>query len=954
MKKIVSFLLAVIMLLASFPVVEIDDIFPVAKVNAAQTQKAEKIYFGDINENGKHEAADARLILRYSVALESFSNRQKEIADCNADGKITAADARIALRASVGLEQTSVYENNILTNAEFLTLLMTSAGYGAVETVPYFKNVPTSHKNFEGVQAAVDWNVLDKKAAFEPDKEATVGYALELAAKIKDVPTGAKLLDGTVDKKALLTKEIAEKISEKVRDYRLKDNNEKEFESIEVKDDVTEYAKTDVKAVDSDTFTVKNDTPKAGDVFIAETADGKVARKITSVKKNNDGSYTVETVKPQMDEVFDDFSFRTSLSLDASEVGFVPAENVFIVNDPTQPQLHMADGKEKVILDSTFRLNSSDNPKLTPKLCVTTTSDYIKALNNEYVCQVDNGKELLENYNQLITGTSSDKKTLKTESVIKYDSGWGVEIGIKVSNFDLDFDFSDFWTDGDYEITLSTDIHLDGEFKGKYNSSVKLGHFPVKLGIADVFMDMNIDVYLYFNANGDVTLVGDGKIEQTYGCYDGKTDYLNNNTFNATLEANIEAEGGLKINPEVSVFGLDIAEMEIKLGVFGEAHAKATPLVEYKNVLYYYAGDFTKSPDELKRTIGICVDLDVSYPIVTVTVSAGEDAKKQIEKLKKKNPDLKIPTTHTFKICTLDKDTLLKPVRKETHIENTDKGLTAVKECTRTNYETIAHKMLGYVVDKKTGQALSGATVQLLDGKDTVITTATTDSSGNFELKFIPFGVYKIKITNKDVECIVEKEYRVDKNETNIGKVEFENNRLEATANDFSRLKELLLSNLVHTFDCETTSFGIFVTEIMFALSEVGGVYNCYFPRPEVLDSARDGADPYNLFTCYLKYPVENVKWLCENIYHLDFDENYYSQYAYVYEEYLYFTEFGYGPAEDRVEIVATDRMEDGRYKIKVKEYWNYSGRTQYLYVIADIVMIDGKRQWTFYKIYQG
>lgn len=763
MKRCTSFLLAVIMVLSAFPLGGFSDVIPVK----AAAESVEKIYRGDMNENGKLEASDARLILRNSVGLEVFTERQKAIADCNADGNITAADARSALRASVGLEQAEIFENNVLTNGEYIAMLMASAGLGSVEAKPYFKNIPATHDNFEGVQAAVDWNVLDKNAAFDPDKEATVGYALELALKIKDIPPDAKLLSGSTDKKAQLTKEIAEEIASKVKEYRNKDTAEKEFESVEVKDTVTEYKKADVKAVDSDTFTVKNDTPKKGEVFIAETENGKVARKVVSATKNPDGSYTVETQKPAMDEVFDDFSFRTSYTLDPSEVQFVPAENVFVVNDSSKPRLHMADKEEKVIVDKTFTLNSSNDPYLTPKLCVKTTSDYVKALNNEYVCQVDNGKKLLENYNQLITGTSADKKSLKTESVIKYESGWGIEVGIKLSNFNIDFDFSEFWTEGDYEITLETDVHLDGEFSGKFNSTVDLGHFPVKLGIADIFMDLNIDVYLYFDANGDVKLVGDGKIEQTYGLYDGKPDYLNNNTFNASLEANIEAEGGLKVRPEVSVLGMDIAEMEIKLGVYGEAHAKATPLVEYKDKLYYYAGDFMNTPAELKNTIGLCVDLSISYPIVTVTVSAGEDAKKQIEKI-----DKKIATTHTFNICTLDKKTLLKPVTKETHLENTDKGIAAVKDCTRTDYETLAYKITGYVVDENNGKPLTGAKVQLLDKNKKEVSTATTDASGNFELKYMILGTYTLNFINDDIDIPSDKKFVIDKNDTNIGKVE--------------------------------------------------------------------------------------------------------------------------------------------------------------------------------------
>lgn len=774
MKKSISFLLAIIMLLSAFPLTGFDNILPLPKANAAQETKAEKIYFGDMNENGKHEAADARRILRYSVALDVFSDRQQEIADCNADGKITAADARIELRASVGLEKTEIFESNVLTNAEFLTLLMVSAGYGACETEPHFKNVPATHKNFEGVQAAVDWNVLDKKNAFEPDKDATIGYALELAAKIKDVPSGAKLLSGTVDKKAALTKETAAKITEKVKEYRLKDKNEKEFESVEIKDTVTTYNKNDAKAVDEDTFKITNDVPKAGDIFRAQTPDGEVARKVVSAKKNADGSYTVETVKPEMDEVFDDFSFVKSLTLDPDEIDFVPAENVFVVNDPTQPQLHMADKKKNVIINETFAINSSNDPNLTPELCVTSTSDYIKALNDKYVCQVPNGKELLEKYNELVKGPGENNKTVKTEKVIKYKTGWGVVVSIELSDFDIDFDFADFWTKGDYEITLSANLDISGEFKGKFNSYVKLGHFPVKLGIADIIMDLDIDVYLYFDANGDIKLVGKGKIEQSYGNYGGKPAYLNNNSLDASLTANIEAEGGLRIEPKLAALGFEIVSMKLKIGVYGKANAKVTPVVEYKAKEYYYAGDFFNAPSELKQKFSVCVNLSCSFPIVTVTVSAGEDVQKQVEKFKKKNPDMiKIPMTYTFNICTLEEKTLLKPKTLHTHLENSDNGIKAVDECTKTDYQTIAHKLSGYVVDKNTGKILAGATIQLTDTKGNVYSETVTDNTGNFELKFVPFGTYKIKIINNKVECVIDKSFVVDKNETNVGKLEF-------------------------------------------------------------------------------------------------------------------------------------------------------------------------------------
>ncbi len=70
---------------------------------------AEEAAFGgsvdcDVNGNGKIDAQDARMILRYSASIGNLTNAQKEKADANNDGKISAQDARTALRVSAKLD----------------------------------------------------------------------------------------------------------------------------------------------------------------------------------------------------------------------------------------------------------------------------------------------------------------------------------------------------------------------------------------------------------------------------------------------------------------------------------------------------------------------------------------------------------------------------------------------------------------------------------------------------------------------------------------------------------------------------------------------------------------------------------------------------------------------------------------------------------------------------------
>lgn len=60
--------------------------------------------YGDIDESGAIESADARLALRISVGLDTATKETKLIADVDGDKEVTSADARLILRRAVGLD----------------------------------------------------------------------------------------------------------------------------------------------------------------------------------------------------------------------------------------------------------------------------------------------------------------------------------------------------------------------------------------------------------------------------------------------------------------------------------------------------------------------------------------------------------------------------------------------------------------------------------------------------------------------------------------------------------------------------------------------------------------------------------------------------------------------------------------------------------------------------------
>ena len=60
--------------------------------------------FGDVNLDGSITVADARLILRHTVKLETLTEDMLKRVDSDNNGRITALTARVILRIAIKLE----------------------------------------------------------------------------------------------------------------------------------------------------------------------------------------------------------------------------------------------------------------------------------------------------------------------------------------------------------------------------------------------------------------------------------------------------------------------------------------------------------------------------------------------------------------------------------------------------------------------------------------------------------------------------------------------------------------------------------------------------------------------------------------------------------------------------------------------------------------------------------
>ncbi len=184
----------------------------------------------------------------------------------------------------------------------------------------------------------------------------------------------------------------------------------------------------------------------------------------------------------------------------------------------------------------------------------------------------------------------------------------------------------------------------------------------------------------------------------------------------------------------------------------------------------------------------------------------------------------------------------------------------------------------------------------------------------------------------------------------------------EAVPPDFYRMENLLRNTLGTEFDCRTADTAYVVNNLIHARMFIQ-TYTDYFSHDSYTEyTGKKKNDPLYKYVSgrYFKIPVENVKWICENIYQVEFDDNYISDTgeSYCYDGYVYvsYAEIGEGPWDFYTRIGYYNLLDDGKYEIYVGCYESDDyGETfvlKYsLKLIAEWKQIDGKYDWVFHSV---
>ena len=175
---------------------------------------------------------------------------------------------------------------------------------------------------------------------------------------------------------------------------------------------------------------------------------------------------------------------------------------------------------------------------------------------------------------------------------------------------------------------------------------------------------------------------------------------------------------------------------------------------------------------------------------------------------------------------------------------------------------------------------------------------------------------------------------------------------LEATTEDKEKLKEMIF---YHTMDYNyETDDSLKVINYILEQGDQNEVLN----NPVYIDSMNSAdkdyvPDPKGLFEeSYRMYDANGVKWICENIFHMNFDSSVSTKEMYIQNEIIYGATAvsGFRPATASIDSMT--RLSDGKYEVILS--FRFEGANELIgrkRITAELVELNGVRCWTFYYI---
>lgn len=575
---------------------------------------------------------------------------------------------------------------------------------------PYYTDVNSDDEIYTYVQACYEWNILSTGTdTFKPDDVATLGFVITtsvLAAELDyekyavnddlnesiincaneygltnikysdsdELNSGVTLVEASTVLNSAISAYMAEEentanVCEYTYNEGVVDGNEIQVTNLD-SDTVNKVTEAEAEKIDVDSIIIMPPTDEAPNGY---------AVKITSKKQNADGTYNIETVTPELYEIFENIDIDTTV--DVSPENFIPEKGVTVienVNDidnidstlyydeaqiddlnsleSNTDETISASGSKKITLkvsiaNGQIQVNSAlneslgalsvaynetlykdpnyddfstlcDKSKTFPKTTLLKTKKYEELINN-----YNNGSITNEEFKEQIKKFQDENGALKESYTVTpaFKAGYSitgtVELSMKVTA-EADIDFHVFSSPhvklNSYSVKVESDFNSNIGFKGTLKGSVKIGTLSIPIGAG---FSIDADVSIFADVNGEIKYTVDikntNKIEYSNGSYK-KT---NEKSCTQSLEIMVSLEMGFKFTAYLSAFGIKLVDVTVSASALLEAKSK----LERK-------GSMSVSTDaiEVKDVITLSSSVKLYLPIVKISVGTEKSLVKDL------------------------------------------------------------------------------------------------------------------------------------------------------------------------------------------------------------------------------------------------------------------------------------------------------------------------------------
>ena len=601
-----------------------------------------------------------------------------------------------------GCAETDLY----LSRSQWITELAERFGMDStVSESDYFMDVGKDDTYYISVQSCADWGVLSNEHTdrFEPDKDATVEFALETAILASGVDIGEMsyvdyaLSEGILKDKSFmsvrgrLTAEIAEQIINWTQDIYL--NGAVEPRAI------VEY-KDIVRNLNEETGITKNkdgeyvvseglaQSLKSGDLLMMPDSDypDGVGVKVSEVVINNDGTATVITTEPEIEELIANMDVAGAVSFEIEDIQLADGvsfsssvdpmafygsndgvAHITTLQDTSQQKMQAVNLSNGIIPDINLNVNFTKgtiaiNPEWDSAVGLLGSFSYAPTDPNNPNSDGEQQEAgvLAEKTSVIPVGSSYGNSAYKNQQAInaykdgqitldelkkelnltkdqqeknpkimqnKFSAGYEVVGGLKISDIKIT-------TEATYNpitgikasFAVDYNVTFSGGVKGKLSESLNLMtvRVPIATGVT-----VDVKFYLCLDANGEVMVKVAMDSSTKYSLEGTKVKKTTKTSKpDVTTEINICVDFGPKIAAELCVAGYPLIDVGIKAVIRGKVSAQAN-----------YQTSFTTGVDEenretitVKRQTLWTVRGDIYIPIVTL--EANVNPKSVANKLK--------------------------------------------------------------------------------------------------------------------------------------------------------------------------------------------------------------------------------------------------------------------------------------------------------------------------------